>query len=84
MICEALGSGKPVLASDVSDNKILIEHGSRGFLFQPELPISIAEKNKKIYEFKTRSNQFDVAKLQDFCRDPFIRREDGKFIRNFV
>ena len=52
VICEALACGKPVLASDVSDNKILIEHGSRGFLFQPELPISIAETIRKFTNLK--------------------------------
>ena len=52
VICEALACGKPVLASDVSDNKILIEDGSRGFLFQPELPISIAETIRKFTNLK--------------------------------
>lgn len=43
-ISEAICCGKPVLASDVSDNHIMVEHGVNGFLFNPESPEDIAEK----------------------------------------
>jgi len=42
VVCEALFSGKPVLASNVCDNPILINDGIRGFLFDPNSPKSIA------------------------------------------
>ena len=35
-ICEALATGVPVLASDVSDNARLVPDGEHGFLFDPE------------------------------------------------
>lgn len=34
-ICEALACGLPVLASNVSDNSLLIQHGMSGLLFDP-------------------------------------------------
>lgn len=41
-ICEAFASGLPVLASNVSDNPILVEEGVRGFLFDPRKSEEIA------------------------------------------
>lgn len=43
VVCEAMFSGKPVIASDVCDNPYLIENKIRGFLFDPESPESLAE-----------------------------------------
>jgi glycosyltransferase involved in cell wall biosynthesis len=42
VVCEALASGVPVLASAVCDHPLLVADGSRGFLFEPESPKSIA------------------------------------------
>jgi glycosyltransferase involved in cell wall biosynthesis len=42
VVCEALASGVPVLASDVCDHSLLVADGERGFLFDPALPLSIA------------------------------------------
>jgi glycosyltransferase involved in cell wall biosynthesis len=41
-VCEALAAGRPVLASDVCDNGLLVTDGERGFLFNPSSPESIA------------------------------------------
>jgi len=41
-ICEAMACGKPVLASNVSDNPRLVCPGECGFLFDPADPASIA------------------------------------------
>jgi len=43
VICEALASGKPVLASGVCDHPILVKEAERGYLFDPASPESIAE-----------------------------------------
>jgi len=42
VICEALATGVPVLASNVCDHPLLVGDGARGFLFDPESPNSIA------------------------------------------
>lgn len=41
-ICEALASGRPVLASGVCDHPLLVADARRGFLFDPKDPVSIA------------------------------------------
>ncbi len=52
-ICEALAAGRPVLASDVSDNSVLVSEGERGFLFDPNQPESIADAIKKLVNLST-------------------------------
>jgi glycosyltransferase involved in cell wall biosynthesis len=42
VICEAMACGRPVLASHVSDNPVLVEDGVNGFLFDPTDPADIA------------------------------------------
>lgn len=41
-VCEALACGRPVLASDVSDHRRMIQHGVTGLLFNPASPEDIA------------------------------------------
>lgn len=48
VICEALCSSRPVLASDVSDNGRLVEEGERGFLFNPHEPETIVSAMKRL------------------------------------
>ena len=43
VICEAMACGKPVLASRVGDNSLLVEEGINGFLFSPNSPRDIAD-----------------------------------------
>ena len=43
VVCEAMACGKPVLASAVSDNALLIDDGVSGFLLDPHSPDAIAE-----------------------------------------
>lgn len=42
VLCEALAAGLPVLASDVSDNARLVQHGVTGLIFDPKQPDAIA------------------------------------------
>jgi len=42
VVCEALAAGLPVLASDVSDNARLVQHGVTGLIFDPKQPDAIA------------------------------------------
>jgi glycosyltransferase involved in cell wall biosynthesis len=46
-VCEALAVGCPVLMSDVSDARFLVEDGVRGYLFDPREPASIAAAIQK-------------------------------------
>lgn len=51
-VCEALAAGRPVLASDVCDNAQLVANGTRGFLFDPRVPQSIADAVHKLIELQ--------------------------------
>jgi glycosyltransferase involved in cell wall biosynthesis len=46
--CEALAAGLPVLISDVCDHSRLVAEGVRGFLFNPNDPLSIAASIEKV------------------------------------
>jgi glycosyltransferase involved in cell wall biosynthesis len=50
VICEAFASGKPVLASNVCENRKIIKPGINGFLFDPVCPNEIAHV---IYKYIT-------------------------------
>ena len=43
VVCEALSSGVPVVASDVGDNRTLVIDGKTGFLCDPTVPRTIGE-----------------------------------------
>jgi glycosyltransferase involved in cell wall biosynthesis len=47
-VCEALAAGMPVLASNVCDHPLLVADGSRGYLFDPRDPASIAAAIAKL------------------------------------
>jgi glycosyltransferase involved in cell wall biosynthesis len=49
-VCEALATGLPVLASNVCDHPLLVAHGSRGYLFDPREPESIAAAIARLAE----------------------------------
>jgi glycosyltransferase involved in cell wall biosynthesis len=42
VVCEALASGRPALVSNVCDNPLLVRESVRGFLFDPNNPVSIS------------------------------------------
>lgn len=48
VVCEALAAGKPVIASEVSDVAMLVEHGQRGFIFNPNDPQAITHAMEQI------------------------------------
>ena len=64
VICEAMLFGCPILASDVSDNSILLGDGDRGLLFDPTSPEEICESLEKFKTMKhfQRSNMTKSAR----------------------
>lgn len=47
-VCEAMACGKPVICSDVSDNRYLVTEGENGFLCQPDSPGSMADALRRL------------------------------------
>jgi glycosyltransferase involved in cell wall biosynthesis len=56
-ICEALACGLPILAGDVCDHALLVEHNVNGYLFDPGLSESIAESLVAFAELSPGSRQ---------------------------
>jgi len=50
VICEALSSGLPVIASDVLDHPILLNEERNGFLFDHQSPTVLADKIQEFFE----------------------------------
>ncbi len=71
-ISEAICCGRPVLASEVSDNHIMVHDGENGFLFNPLSPENIAERllkfldlsNEKQIEMGVRSRKIAETLFQ--------------------
>lgn len=56
-ISEALACGKPVIASDVSDNSIIVERNIEGFLFDPHNINSIVDAFRNYSELNTQAKK---------------------------
>ena len=50
MLSEAIASGIPVIASDIEENRFLVEDRINGFLIDPNDPVSIAEGIEKFLQ----------------------------------
>lgn len=77
VICEAMSSGLPVIASNIGDNKALIEEGVNGYCFNPN---SVDEIYECINKFSTLSPK-DVQLMQKSTRDKALK---SLSINNFV
>ena len=62
VVCEALASGLPVIASDVLDHPLLLDGQKNGFLFNPDQPEDLALKIQTMLNLPT-------AKHQEFSRN---------------
>ncbi len=72
VVCEALASGLPVLASNIGDHAYLVEAGVSGYLFDPEKEESIFEAissmynldQSKVLEMRAASRSFAESQLE--------------------
>lgn len=75
-ISEAISCGKILLASDVSDNHIMVEDGVNGFLFNPretktmidafEKYLSLSEESKQVMGRKSREKALRLFSISRF------------------
>lgn len=61
VICEAIASGRPVICSDVCDNKRYVHEGVNGFLFNPKDSNDIAKSIVKALQLST-DNYMEMCK----------------------
>ena len=52
-VCEGMACGRPIVMSDVSDARQLVEDGKNGFLCDPHSPVSIAEALRRMASLTT-------------------------------
>lgn len=65
VICEAMACGKPILASRVGDNEVLVEEGGNGFLFDPQSSENIAEAIQRFASLSSKQiHQMGVISRQ--------------------
>jgi len=69
VVCEALASGLPVLASNVCDHPLLVDEGVRGFLFDPESPSSIAAAITRFKALGDRERQIFSRNAREFAEE---------------
>lgn len=78
-ISEAICSGLPVIASNVSDNGIMVKDGINGFLFDPLDPQDFSEALMKFClltmneRYKMAQNSYEIAK-QLFDKKKFVQK----------
>ena len=71
VICEAMIIGCPVLASNVSDIPIILGSGTRGILFEPLLPETIAKALIKFDTMKTHDKVIMIEKARRYAQRNF-------------
>ncbi|GJL57070.1 MAG: hypothetical protein NPIRA02_42020 [Nitrospirales bacterium] len=81
VICEAMACGKPVLASRVGDNAMLVEEGVNGLLFSPHDPNDIARAIVAFY-FLSSEKKIEFGK-NSRCRAESLF-SDTQFLDNYL
>ncbi len=67
VVCEALACGRPILASNVSDNRLLVKDGYRGFLFDPNKPDSISESISSLMKLKPEQRNLMSKRCREYA-----------------
>lgn len=80
VICEALASGLPVLASDVCDHGTLVQDGITGFLFNPHDPSSIATVLERFVKLTAAERTTAGARAREFAHRVL---DTGRYVREY-
>lgn len=76
-ILEGLASGLPVIAADVGDNRLLLDHGSAGLIVPPEDPTALARAIQTVVTDEPQRRAFGRAaqrRASTFSEDAMIAR----------
>lgn len=80
-ISEAICLGKPLLVSDVSDNKVMVHSGENGYLFDPTNINDIVNKIMSFYYLTVEQKQDMGRKSRKIAESLF---QKDKFIDSYV
>lgn len=81
-VLEGLASGLPVIAADVGDNRLLLDHGSAGLIVPPEDPTALARAIQTVVTDEPQRRAFGRAARQRaaaFSDDAMIARYDAYY-----
>ena len=81
VVCEALSTGVPVLASSILDHPILVAQGERGFLFDPKSAAELADAISDFYRLSREDAQKMGANARDFAENNF---DAGKIANKWI
>jgi len=73
VVCEALASGLPVIASDVLDHPLLLDEQKNGFLFDPEQPKDLALKMEAMLNLTPEKYQAFSSNARAYATKTFER-----------
>lgn len=81
VICEAMACGLPIACSDVCDNKIYVQEGENGYMFDPKNIESIAEALKRLLSLRGED-------YKSYCINSRKRAEallsEEKFVSSYI
>ncbi len=86
VVCEAMASGLPLLVSDVSDLKLMIDEDVNGFFIAPKDPDDIAEAMRRMLTMP-REKRIEMAHESRkraetyFHRDRFLDEHEALYLR---
>ena len=80
-ISEAICLGKPLLVSDVSDNKVMVHNGENGYLFNPADISDMVDKITTFYYLTTEQKEEMGRKSRKIAETLF---QKDKFINSYV
>ncbi len=84
VVCEALFAGKPVLASNICDNPVLIKDGVRGYLFDPKSPDSIVKAIERLLQLSNEEQREMSLRNRMYAEENLTLDEMvGKYISLF-
>lgn len=86
VICEALASGVPVIASNVYDHPVIIKDGVNGYLFNPQNADDLADRILKYYNLNDKekiklAKVARVTALENFANDIYVKNYHELFSR---
>ena len=77
-VCEALASGRPVLASDTLDHPRLVSSGKSGYLFEKSSPQALAEVMLKYCQLSSDARQAMSNQAAEFAQNAFSPKVFGE------
>lgn len=81
VLCEAAACGRPMLASDVSDNGVIVKQGLNGLLFDPTDPQKIAAAIKQFFNLSPAERAAMGKASREFAEENL---SPARYVRQYL